>query len=101
MNNKLQNKFTCNTGPGPIQISDTEVYDIAMQLPLFSETNWVYCILQDALVRHDVLQSVGKLLITRKTDPVIIGHAACFIKNLSYSKSVRVRAKFFQDHLYF
>ncbi|XP_060114822.1 uncharacterized protein LOC132586740 isoform X2 [Heteronotia binoei] len=44
---------------------------------------------QDALVCHEVLQSVGKLLITRKSDPVIIGHAACFIKNLTYSKSIR------------
>ncbi|XP_077207900.1 uncharacterized protein LOC143844525 isoform X2 [Paroedura picta] len=44
---------------------------------------------QDALVCHEVLQSVGKLLMTRKTDPVIIGHAAYFIKNLSYSKNIR------------
>nr|XP_056708474.1 uncharacterized protein LOC130480076 [Euleptes europaea] len=43
---------------------------------------------QDVLVCHQVLQSVGKLLIIRKTDPVIIGHAACFIKNLSSSKSI-------------
>ncbi|XP_054834871.1 uncharacterized protein LOC129329283 isoform X2 [Eublepharis macularius] len=44
---------------------------------------------QDVLVCHEVLQSVGKLLITRKTNPVIIGHAACFIKSLSYSKSIK------------
>ncbi|XP_048363627.1 vacuolar protein 8-like isoform X2 [Sphaerodactylus townsendi] len=43
---------------------------------------------QDALVGHQVLQSVGRLLIVRKTDPVIIGHASCFIKNLNSPKSI-------------
>ncbi|XP_053138858.1 uncharacterized protein LOC128339268 [Hemicordylus capensis] len=44
---------------------------------------------QDALTCAEVLQSLGKLLLTWKTDPVIIGHAACFIKNLSLSKSIQ------------
>ncbi|XP_066478843.1 uncharacterized protein [Tiliqua scincoides] len=44
---------------------------------------------QDALMCNEVLQSLGTLLLTGKTDPVIVGHAACFIKNLSLPKSLQ------------
>ncbi|XP_028579352.2 uncharacterized protein LOC114594173 isoform X1 [Podarcis muralis] len=43
---------------------------------------------QDALMCDEVLQAVGNLLLTWKMDPVIVGHAACFIKNLSLSRSI-------------
>ncbi|XP_060128698.1 uncharacterized protein LOC118082073 isoform X3 [Zootoca vivipara] len=44
---------------------------------------------QDALMCDEVLQAVGKLLLIWKMDPVIVGHAACFIKNLSLSRSIQ------------
>ncbi|KAJ6660073.1 hypothetical protein lerEdw1_017999 [Lerista edwardsae] len=44
---------------------------------------------QDALVCDEVLQCLGKLLLTWKTDPVIVGHAACFIRNLSLPKNIQ------------
>uniref|UniRef100_A0A8D0H5J3 Vacuolar protein 8 n=1 Tax=Sphenodon punctatus TaxID=8508 RepID=A0A8D0H5J3_SPHPU len=44
---------------------------------------------QNTLICDELLQSMGKLLLTRKTDPVIVGHAACIIKNLSLSKSIQ------------
>ncbi|XP_067398623.1 uncharacterized protein [Emydura macquarii macquarii] len=43
---------------------------------------------QDTLVRGEVLQNLGMLLLTHKTDPGIVGHAACVIKNLSLSKNI-------------
>ncbi|CAI5770164.1 8-like isoform X1 [Podarcis lilfordi] len=43
---------------------------------------------QDALMCDEVLQAVGNLLLAWKMDPVIVGHAACFIKNLSLSRSI-------------
>uniref|UniRef100_A0A8C3GDE6 Vacuolar protein 8 n=1 Tax=Cairina moschata TaxID=8855 RepID=A0A8C3GDE6_CAIMO len=42
---------------------------------------------QDALVCAELLQSLGTLLSAHTTDPVIAGHAACIIKNLSLSKN--------------
>lgn len=44
---------------------------------------------QAALTCDEVLRSLGKLLLTWKTDPVIVGHAAFLIKNLSLPKSVQ------------
>ncbi|KAI6071269.1 Vacuolar protein 8-like protein [Aix galericulata] len=41
----------------------------------------------DALVCAELLQSLGTLLSAHTTDPVIAGHAACIIKNLSLSKN--------------
>ncbi|XP_054678591.1 uncharacterized protein LOC129205317 isoform X1 [Grus americana] len=42
---------------------------------------------QDILACAKLLQSLGMLLSVHKTDPVIVGHAACIIKNLSLSKN--------------
>ncbi|XP_037248214.1 vacuolar protein 8-like [Falco rusticolus] len=42
---------------------------------------------QDILACAELLQSLGMLLSAHKTDPVIVGHAACIIKNLSLSKN--------------
>ncbi|XP_010179312.1 PREDICTED: vacuolar protein 8-like [Mesitornis unicolor] len=42
---------------------------------------------QDTLACAELLQSLGMLLSAHKTDPVIVGHAACIIKNLSLSKN--------------
>ncbi|XP_072714050.1 uncharacterized protein [Ciconia boyciana] len=42
---------------------------------------------QDTLACAELLQSLGILLSAHKTDPVIVGHAACIIKNLSLSKN--------------
>ncbi|XP_062981513.1 uncharacterized protein LOC134398194 [Elgaria multicarinata webbii] len=44
---------------------------------------------QNALICDEVLQALGTLLLTWKTEPVIIGHAACFIKNLSLSQGIQ------------
>ncbi|KAJ7341962.1 hypothetical protein JRQ81_008035 [Phrynocephalus forsythii] len=43
---------------------------------------------QDKLLCDEVLQIVGKRLLAWKTHPVVIGHAACFIQNLSCSESI-------------
>uniref|UniRef100_A0A8B9MBD7 Vacuolar protein 8 n=1 Tax=Accipiter nisus TaxID=211598 RepID=A0A8B9MBD7_9AVES len=42
---------------------------------------------QDTLACVNLLQSLGMLLSAHKTDPVIVGHTACIIKNLSLSKN--------------
>ncbi|KAM6278797.1 uncharacterized protein LJ264_001590 isoform 2-T3 [Porphyrio hochstetteri] len=42
---------------------------------------------QDTLACAELLQSLGMLLSAHKTDPVIVGHSACIIKNLSLSKN--------------
>ncbi|XP_061234461.1 uncharacterized protein LOC133225735 isoform X2 [Neopsephotus bourkii] len=42
---------------------------------------------QDTLACAELLQSLGMLLLAHKTDPVIVGHTACIIKNLSLSKN--------------
>ncbi|XP_009687166.2 uncharacterized protein [Struthio camelus] len=42
---------------------------------------------QDALACAELLQSLGTLLSAHKTDPVIAGHSACIIQNLSLSKN--------------
>ncbi|KAM6323692.1 uncharacterized protein AAHN32_014900 [Aegotheles albertisi] len=42
---------------------------------------------QDTLACTELLQSLGMLLSAHKTDPVIVGHTACIIKNLSLSKN--------------
>ncbi|KAF4795672.1 vacuolar protein 8-like protein [Turdus rufiventris] len=41
----------------------------------------------DTLACAELLQSLGMLLAAHKTDPVIVGHTACIIKNLSLSKN--------------
>ncbi|XP_044272853.1 vacuolar protein 8-like [Varanus komodoensis] len=41
------------------------------------------------LICDEVLQTLGKVLLTWKTGPVIIGHAACFIKNLTHSQNIQ------------
>ncbi|XP_010123026.1 PREDICTED: vacuolar protein 8-like [Chlamydotis macqueenii] len=42
---------------------------------------------QDTLACAELLQSLGTLLSVYKTDPVIVCHTACIIKNLSLSKN--------------
>nr|XP_013814408.1 PREDICTED: vacuolar protein 8-like [Apteryx mantelli mantelli] len=42
---------------------------------------------QDALTCAELLQSLGMLLAAHKMDPVIVGHTACIIQNLSLSKN--------------
>ncbi|XP_065256458.1 uncharacterized protein LOC135875518 [Emys orbicularis] len=42
---------------------------------------------QDALMHGEVLQNLGMLLLTHPTDPGIVGHTACIIKNLSLCKT--------------
>ncbi|XP_065488362.1 uncharacterized protein LOC135987405 isoform X2 [Caloenas nicobarica] len=42
---------------------------------------------QDTLACAELLQSLGMLLSLHKTDPAIVAHAACIIKNLSLSKN--------------
>ncbi|XP_030912133.1 vacuolar protein 8-like [Geospiza fortis] len=42
---------------------------------------------QDTLACAELLQSLGTLLAAHKTDPVIVGHTACIIKNLCLSKN--------------
>ncbi|XP_039916728.1 uncharacterized protein LOC120751252 isoform X3 [Hirundo rustica] len=42
---------------------------------------------QDTLACAELLQSLGMLLAAHKTDPVIVGHTACIIRNLSLSKN--------------
>ncbi|XP_064025194.1 uncharacterized protein LOC135189110 isoform X2 [Pogoniulus pusillus] len=42
---------------------------------------------QDTLACAELLQSLGMLVSAHKTDPVIVGHTACIIKNLSLSKN--------------
>ncbi|XP_029878994.1 vacuolar protein 8-like isoform X4 [Aquila chrysaetos chrysaetos] len=42
---------------------------------------------KDTLACVKLLQSLGMLLSAHKTDPVIVGHTACIIKNLSLSKN--------------
>ncbi|XP_031957977.1 vacuolar protein 8-like isoform X3 [Corvus moneduloides] len=42
---------------------------------------------KDTLACAELLQSLGTLLAAHKTDPVIVGHTACIIKNLSLSKN--------------
>ncbi|XP_052640429.1 uncharacterized protein LOC128140533 isoform X2 [Harpia harpyja] len=42
---------------------------------------------QDTLACVKLLQSLGMLLSAHKTDPVMVGHTACIIKNLSLSKN--------------
>ncbi|XP_008492310.1 vacuolar protein 8 isoform X4 [Calypte anna] len=42
---------------------------------------------QDTLACAELLQSLGMLLSAHKTDPVIVGHTACIINNLSLSKN--------------
>ncbi|XP_010157048.1 PREDICTED: uncharacterized protein LOC104514932, partial [Eurypyga helias] len=42
---------------------------------------------QDTLACVELLQSLAMLLSVHKTDPVIVGHTACIIKNLSLSKN--------------
>ncbi|XP_062426858.1 uncharacterized protein LOC134137799 [Rhea pennata] len=42
---------------------------------------------QDALTCAELLQSLGMLLSVQKTDPVIAGHTACIIQNLSLSQN--------------
>ncbi|KYO19063.1 uncharacterized protein LOC102558480 isoform X2 [Alligator mississippiensis] len=37
---------------------------------------------QDTLTCGEMLNTLGKLLLTHKADPVLVGHAACIIKNL-------------------
>ncbi|XP_025067630.1 vacuolar protein 8-like isoform X3 [Alligator sinensis] len=37
---------------------------------------------QDTLTCAEMLNTLGKLLLTHKADPVLVGHAACIIKNL-------------------
>ncbi|XP_034274767.1 uncharacterized protein LOC117666294 isoform X3 [Pantherophis guttatus] len=44
---------------------------------------------QDALMSDEMLQILGELLLTWRTDPVIVGHMACLIKNLSLSKNIQ------------
>ncbi|XP_035755726.1 vacuolar protein 8 isoform X4 [Egretta garzetta] len=44
---------------------------------------------QDTLACAELLQSLGMLLAAHKTDPVIVGHTACIIKNLSLSKNIQ------------
>ncbi|KAM9155943.1 uncharacterized protein ACDP82_004217 [Pangshura tecta] len=44
---------------------------------------------QDALMHGEVLQNLGMLLLTHQTDPGIVGHAACIIKNLSLCKNIQ------------
>uniref|UniRef100_A0A8C5RH12 Vacuolar protein 8 n=1 Tax=Laticauda laticaudata TaxID=8630 RepID=A0A8C5RH12_LATLA len=44
---------------------------------------------QDALMSDEMLQTLGELLFTWRTDPVIVGHMACLIKNLSLSKNIQ------------
>ncbi|XP_026700044.1 vacuolar protein 8-like isoform X3 [Athene cunicularia] len=44
---------------------------------------------QDTLACAELLQSLGMLLSAYKTDPVIVGHTACIIKNLSLSKNIQ------------
>uniref|UniRef100_A0A8C3J0Q9 Vacuolar protein 8 n=1 Tax=Calidris pygmaea TaxID=425635 RepID=A0A8C3J0Q9_9CHAR len=42
---------------------------------------------QDTLACAELTKSLGMLLSAHKRDPVIVGHAACIIKNLSLSKN--------------
>ncbi|XP_074943825.1 uncharacterized protein LOC142054754 isoform X1 [Phalacrocorax aristotelis] len=42
---------------------------------------------QDTLACAELLQSLGMLLSAHRTDPVIVGHTACIIKNLTLSKN--------------
>ncbi|KAM6406218.1 uncharacterized protein J5M81_002989 isoform 3-T3 [Pluvialis apricaria] len=42
---------------------------------------------QDTLACAELIQSLGTLLSAHRTDPVIVGHTACIIKNLSLSKN--------------
>ncbi|XP_068006428.1 uncharacterized protein [Melanerpes formicivorus] len=42
---------------------------------------------KDTLACAELLQSLGMLLSAHKTDPVIVGHTACIIKNLSLSQN--------------
>ncbi|XP_071596939.1 uncharacterized protein [Heliangelus exortis] len=42
---------------------------------------------QDTLACAELLQRLGMLLSAHKTDPVIVGHTACIISNLSLSKN--------------
>ncbi|XP_026561338.1 vacuolar protein 8-like isoform X2 [Pseudonaja textilis] len=44
---------------------------------------------QDALMSDEMLQTLGELLLTWRTDPVIVGHMACLIRNLSLSKNIQ------------
>ncbi|XP_058027089.1 uncharacterized protein LOC131192168 isoform X6 [Ahaetulla prasina] len=44
---------------------------------------------QDALMSEEMLQILGELLLTWRTDTVIVGHMACLIKNLSRSKNIQ------------
>ncbi|XP_032626883.1 uncharacterized protein LOC116819332 [Chelonoidis abingdonii] len=44
---------------------------------------------QDALMHGEVLQNLGVLLLTHQTDPGIVGHTACIIKNLSLCKNIQ------------
>ncbi|KAM3856652.1 uncharacterized protein M6D78_001460 isoform 4-T4 [Vipera latastei] len=44
---------------------------------------------QDALMSDEMLQALGELLLTWRTDPVIVGHMARLIKNLSLSKNIQ------------
>ncbi|XP_070589694.1 uncharacterized protein [Erythrolamprus reginae] len=44
---------------------------------------------QDALVSDEMMRTLGELLLTWRTDPVIVGHMACLIKNLSLSKNIQ------------
>ncbi|KAM8809258.1 uncharacterized protein ACNFOS_000684 [Eudromia elegans] len=44
---------------------------------------------QDALACAELLQGLGVLLSVHRTDPVIAGHAACIIQNLSLSKNTQ------------
>ncbi|XP_039179234.1 vacuolar protein 8-like isoform X2 [Crotalus tigris] len=44
---------------------------------------------QDALMSDEMLQALGELLLTWRTDPVIVGHMACLLKNLSLSKNIQ------------
>lgn len=43
----------------------------------------------------ELLQSLGTLLSAHKTDPVVVGHAACIIRNLSLSKNRQVGTQYF------
>ncbi|XP_061479936.1 uncharacterized protein LOC133383369 [Rhineura floridana] len=86
-----------------VQTSMVALHILPHLLPLLSSNNTEIqhnCIIlfrilsqhpdnQDALMCDEVLQTLGKLLLTWKTDPVIVGHTACFIKNLSLSKSIQ------------
>ncbi|KAL7987739.1 hypothetical protein Chor_006658 [Crotalus horridus] len=46
---------------------------------------------QDALMSDEMLQALGELLLTWRTDPVIVGHMACLLKNLSLSKNIQAK----------